>query len=98
MGKYEDILCTILNEDDTEFHPPENPLKEKWSILYPAYPRPNTPQACDGYGCMFCGRCPKGEYWEVPEEDRKVWEEYQKQLKEYHRVHNPSLYKFLCED
>ena len=43
---------------------------------------------------MWCGRCPRGDYWKVPDEDKEVWAGYQKQLKEYNRIHNPSMYKF----
>lgn len=62
---------------------PENPLKEKWVKLYPPIPKPEYSQVCDGYSCMYCGRCPCGELWKVPEEDREVWEEYQAKLHEY---------------
>lgn len=62
---------------------PQNPLKEKWGKLYPPIPMPQYSQVCDGYSCMYCGRCPSGANWEVPKEDEKVWEQYQEQLREY---------------
>lgn len=65
---------------------PENPLKEKWAKLYPPIPKPEYSQVCDGYSCMWCGRCPNGDNWKVPEEDREVWEEYQARLSEYLRA------------
>ncbi len=85
----------LVNEDGTNcnFEYPENPLKEKWNRLYPPIPKPEYSQVCDGYSCMCCGRCPKGGYWKVPEEDMEVWNKYQKDITEYHRIHNPSLYK-----
>lgn len=86
------MIEEILNEDGTTFSPPINPLKEKWDKLYPPIPMPQYSQVCDGYSCTYCGRCPNGDLWVVPEEDRAAWEEYQKQLLEYHNQHNPNLY------
>ena len=84
-------LLQIVNEDGTELSLPENPLIEKWTKLYPATPMPQFSQVCDGYSCMWCDRCPKGEYWEVPDDDKEIWEEYQRQVEEYLKIHNPSL-------
>lgn len=82
----------LVNEDGTDMDYPENPLKEKWGRLYPPVPKPEYSQVCDGYSCMCCGRCPKGSYWKVPDEDRESWDAHQKELAEYDRIHNPSLY------
>ena len=85
----------IVNEDGTSMDDfPKNPLAEKWKHLYPSTPMPQYSQVCDGYSCMWCGRCPRGDYWKVPEEDKEIWAGYQKQLKEYNRIHNLSMYKF----
>ena len=75
------MICTILNDDGTEFNPPVNPLKEKWDKLYPS---------CNfgGYNCMYCRDCPKGDYWKVPEEDREIYEEYLKESYKYLKSHN----------
>lgn len=80
----------IVNEDGTPYNPPVNPLIEKWAKLYPPIPKPEQSQVCDGYSCMWCGRCPNGSLWEVPEEDKAVWEEYTKSVTEYDVTHNPS--------
>ena len=90
----------IVNEDGTplDFERPKNPLEEKWERLYPPTPMPQYSQVCDGYSCMWCGRCPRGDNWKVPEEDKEVWEEYQKQCREYDRIHNPILYALLHEE
>lgn len=32
---------------------------------------------------MWCGRCPQGSNWKVPNEDKEVWNEYQRQIEEY---------------
>lgn len=76
----------IVNEDGTSMDNfPENPLKEKWDKLY------SQSQTCVGYSCMWCGRCPNGVNWKVPDEDKEVWDEYLRQIKEYHKTHNPKL-------
>lgn len=87
----------LINEDGTDvnYNYPENPLEEKWNKLYPHIPKLKYSQVCDGYSCMYCGRCPKGSYWEVPEEDKEIWNKYQKEIMEYHKRHNPDLYKML---
>jgi len=34
---------------------------------------------------MWCGRCPKGDGWKVPEEDKAVYDEWQMELVNYHK-------------
>lgn len=87
------MYLNVINEDGTsiDFEFPVNPLEEKWDKLYPPIPMPQYSQVCDGYSCMWCGRCPDGSYWKVPEEDEEVWERYQEQLRKYDKIHNPSL-------
>ena len=91
------MYLNIINEDGTpiDFEYPKNPLKEKWDKLYPPKSMSQYSQVCDGYSCMWCGRCPKGSNWKVPEDDREVWEHYQEQLREYGRIHNPSLFNLI---
>ena len=85
----------VINEDGTSMDDfPKNPLKEKWNRFYPPTPKAEYSQVCDGYSCMWCDRCPNGTHWEVPEEDKKEYEEYQQQIVEYHKIHNPTLYAF----
>ena len=90
----------VVNEDGTpiDFERPTNPLKEKWARLYPPTPMPQYHQFCDAYSCMWCGRCPKGHYWKVPEEDKEVWDEYMNACREYDRIHNPFLYGLYGKD
>lgn len=86
----------LINEDGTDLSNfPENPLEEKWHRLYPPIPKPEYSQVCDGYSCMHCGRCPKGSYWKVPEEDKEVWDKYQEEIMEYHKNHNLNLYEMI---
>lgn len=78
----------IVNGDGTSMDDyPKNPLKEKWDRLYPPIIMPQNSQVCDGYSCMWCGRCPRGEYWKVPEEDKEAWEAYQEEVHEYNVLH-----------
>lgn len=82
-------MYEVTTNDGTKLSnlkPPENPLAEKWAKLYPPIPKPEYSQVCDGYSCMWCGRCPHGDNWKVPEEDREVWEQYQKKLNQYLRA------------
>ena len=82
--------------DGTTFDPPKNPLKEKWDKLYPPTPIPQYSQVCDGYSCMWCGRCPSGDYWKVPEEDKEVYEMWQKEYDDYCNSHG-GLMNLLVE-
>lgn len=74
------VVDKIINEDGTDYDPPKNPLDEKWQRLYPG---------CEatGYKCMYCGDCPHGEYWQVPDEDRDVYYEYLETVKQYNIKH-----------
>ena len=81
----------LLNEDGTVYNPPKNPLKEKWERLYPPTPKPEFSQVCDGYSCMYCGRCPNGDYWECPEEDIEVFTQWQRDVQEYYKTRNNLL-------
>lgn len=84
----------LINEDGTSMEDfPKNPLQEKWDKLYPPIPKVEYQQVCDGYSCMWCGRCPNGENWIVPEEDLEIWNNYQEQIKQYHQLHNPNFIK-----
>lgn len=87
----ESIIKSIVNEDGTMFDPPKNPLKEKWDKLYPPTPMPQYSQVCDGYSCMHCGRCPNGELWKCPAEDKEVFKAYQSSVRDYIFAHNFQL-------
>lgn len=73
-------VSAIINEDGTEYDPPKNPLKEKWERLFPG---------CEstGYKCMFCGECPYGEYWKVPDEDKDIYSAYLQAVQQYNAEH-----------
>lgn len=62
---------------------PVNPLEKKWNELYPPTPMPSRSQVCDGYSCMWCSRCPKGDNWKVPEEDMEIYENYQEEVRQF---------------
>ena len=98
----------IVNEDGTPFgfEYPVNPLKEKWEKLYltdvhgrdcssiVGYQKDGTPYM--NYSCVLCQSrtCYHSNYFEIPDEDKEVWNEYQRQIDEYYKAHNPSMMKF----
>lgn len=71
--------------DGTPYNPPENPLKEKWAKLYP--PCNLSDLGSFDYSCLFCNKCPNGEHWRVPEEDKEVWMQHQLDVKAYIKDH-----------
>ena len=78
----------MFNKDGTKYDPPKSLLKEKWDRLYPPVPKPEYSQVCDGYSCMWCGRCPSGNHWEVPDDDKAEYYNWRKQVEEYITEHN----------
>lgn len=84
------MIEKILNEDGTEFCPPPNPLEEKWAKLYPAC-------GSGGYKCVYCGKCPYGEYWKVPEEDIPEWTAYSITVHQYNLEHGNVINDFHRE-
>ena len=68
-------------KDGTPFEPPEDPLAEKWNKLYPPC------QSIWDYNCMFCDKCAYGDQWEIPTEDKELWEKHRKVLDEYADAH-----------
>lgn len=73
-----------LKENDEFFrNMPQNPLMEKWLKEYPPVSMPNESTVCDGYSCMWCSRCPYGDNWACPEEDREEYDKYLEELKLY---------------
>lgn len=92
------MVFRLINEDGTDMLDyPKNPLLEKWSKLYPPVSIPEYSEVCDGYSCDGCSRCPYGTEWIVPEEDLEIWNEYQNEVLEYNKIHNPNLYKLNIE-
>lgn len=107
-------MIEIVNEDGTSIDDrPKNPLKEKWERLYPPTRNGKPCSSILGYKddgspimnyiCVWCGesKCPHSEHWKVPEEDKEVWDKYQADLENYHKIHNPNfkdnLTKFIEE-
>ena len=88
----------VSNEDGTSLSDyPKNPLTKKWSELYPPTPIASYSEVCDDYSCDGCSRCPYGTEWIVPEEDLEIWYEYQQEILNYHKIHNPILYNTLLQ-
>lgn len=69
MSSYDDRWAEILRTDP----PPVNPFRDKWNSLI-----------CNfgfSYSCLFCNKCPYGEYWKIPSEDEQA-PEYRKFLRD----------------
>lgn len=74
----------IFYKDGRPYNPPGNPLIEKWKAQYP--PKvllPNSP-VCDKYSCSWCDRCPEGDDWKVPVEDKAVYDKWREDVERYH--------------
>lgn len=87
----------LYYEDGTEYNPPVNPLLEKWNKLYPPIAMPQYSQVCDGYSCMWCGRCPKGSHWQIPEDDKDIytkWKIEEAKYEEANKVHGSLMIPF----
>ena len=48
---------------------------------------------CSGYGCLWCNKCPVGEFYKETEEEK----DYHKKMLEYDKLHNPTIYKILVK-
>ena len=101
----------IVNEDgtDVDFEYPQTGLNDKWDKLYPPtkYGKPcstilgyqENGAPIMNYGCVLCHneKCRHSNNWIVPDEDKEEWERYQQAIREYNRLHNPSMAKVLDE-
>ena len=79
----------VINEDGTEISLPEVP---EYTALKEKYPR------CEwwGYDCMFCGKCPYGDYFKPSNEEEKLAIEKQsKATNEYICKHNLSIKELI---
>ena len=74
---------SILFKDGTPVNPPPNPLKAKWDKLFPSC----ATDIEDYYRCIYCGKCPKGDDWECPEEDKAVYEAWRLESDRYYEAH-----------
>lgn len=80
--------------DGTAFDPPQNPLKEKWANLYP--PCDLSDNGDFDYSCILCGKCPNGDSWEVPEEDKEIYNQWRLDFSSYVEEHG-GLHNLLLE-
>lgn len=86
MSEY--LIKEIINDDGIPFNPPENPLLKKY------------PPKCSmgiSYSCMYCGDCPHGEYFKIPEEDMAEYLKWHEEHEAYIRDHNPEMMAWLNE-
>lgn len=54
----------------------DNPVITYLKSLYPPVRKSECSQVCDGYSCMWCGRCPNGEYFKIPLAFKSVADAY----------------------
>ena len=90
------INISIVNEDGTKItNLPINTLYKKWEKEFPmmdiCYEIDKS--NIENYTCLTCDKCPRGELFQIPKEDLKIYKEYLNKLNEYNRVHNPKLYE-----
>ena len=71
--------------DGTPYNPPKNPLKDKWAKLYP--PCDLSDHGDFDYSCILCSNCPNSEYWDTPDEDKEVYEQYRADYMQYLEEH-----------
>ena len=88
-------MDTLIPESLTS--PPSNPLWDKWIEKYPPTPKPEFCQVCDVYSCMWCGRCPHGDLWKCPEEDKEEYEAYLQKRRAWMDEHPDYLDKIYIE-
>lgn len=72
----------LFNGDGTRFDPPEiEPYKQ---MVEQRFPR------CKAYGyqCMFCGRCPSGEYFKWPSDCNEILTAQNLAVNHYINSHN----------
>ncbi len=86
----EEEIESTLKDDPV----PKNRLMRKWLQKYPL-----PEKSCCGpsYGCMFCGNCPRGDYWKCPEEDKEEYETYQREFSEWQKRHPCLIYTRMCK-
>lgn len=87
----------VTNPDGTKFDPPKNPLLEKWKDNARKNGKPcsnilgyySDGRPIMNYSCVLCyeTECYNSDYFQIPEEDKEEYENYQKKLHEYYKIH-----------
>ncbi len=70
-------LIDLHFKDGTLYNPPKNPLYDK-------YPMCKNGLA---YECMWCDKCPLGDKFSPKEEDKEIYDKYEKDFFEYLNNH-----------
>ena len=79
----------IINSDGTNFDPPIHPEMHKIEEKYPM---------CKswGYNCMYCDKCPLGQYFKPSdEEEERILRERKELINKYILEHNPDMKEIL---
>ena len=86
------MLLNLYNADGTIYDPP---ISQEYRDMMNELKCSTGPE----YSCMFCGRCPYGEYFKCPDIFKPVIARQRELIAEYNRLHgndNPNSI-FLAE-
>lgn len=79
-----DTYMTVVNDDGTEFNPPMLP---EYNALIDKY----ICKSGFDYGCMYCNRCPLGDYFNPTDDEQDIIQKQKALYNQYIIDHNPSL-------
>lgn len=89
------MAYSIFNGDGTRFNPPEIDSYKK--LIQNRFP----PCSAEGYQCMYCSKCPKGDYFKWPDDCKETVEAQKLAVRYYVNAHNTlgfnSIYLSLNE-
>lgn len=72
----------LFNGDGTRFDPPQiEPYKKLVENRFPSC-------KAEGYQCMFCGKCPKGDYFKWPQDCEEIVAAQELAVNHYINTHN----------
>lgn len=77
----------LYNEDGTLYDPPDS----YYEYIKEAFPMPEN---CRDE-CRTCDKCHRGGFFKIPDSEKYRIDVAYREIKEYHRVHNPEMYE-LC--
>lgn len=75
-------MLTLYNADGTVYDPP---MTSEYRAMIKKL------KTCDtgiGYDCMFCNKCPYGDYFKCPDELKPVIEQQREAIRQYNLQHN----------
>lgn len=76
-------ITKVLNEDGTEYNPPETEEYKKLKELFPSCGYEGL-----SYSCMYCSKCYFGDNFKWPEQYKHIVEDNRRLRREYEQAHN----------